>query len=366
MCMRNSRVEPIFLLSCGSFNPVTVMHMRMMELARDKIEESYLPTQPLSKDSYEAECTNKTVTNPGHRKVVVGGIFSPVSDLYGKKGLLPASVRIELTRLACNSTSDWLTVSNWECCQPNWSRTRVVLDHIQTALESVYSDLCNSKAAECISILKNKPYVESDSYHHLVVTVDEQVKKSSLEGMSTNSWLMNCLMSIEPPENNHKAECTGNQSYTNDYENNNSSTFSSYEKCDYRHKSESTKFWLSKPHVKFVCGSDLLQSFSTPNLWALDDLDTIIGKYGVVCITRPSYDATKIIHESEILNKYKDNIEFATDGCQNSLSSTLVRAALCHGKSVRYLVPECTLEYIYTHNLYGAKRRNVGLRNRCE
>lgn len=30
MCNKQLRIKPVFLLSCGSFNPITVMHMRMM------------------------------------------------------------------------------------------------------------------------------------------------------------------------------------------------------------------------------------------------------------------------------------------------------------------------------------------------
>ncbi|VEL43932.1 unnamed protein product [Protopolystoma xenopodis] len=41
--------------------------------------------------------------------------------------------------------------------------------------------------------------------------------------------------------------------------------------------------------------------------------------------------------------------------CHNDLSATLVRRALSRGQSVRYLVPDATLDEIYAAGLYGAR-----------
>ena len=35
--------QPIILLSCGSFNPPTVMHLRMFDLARYALQEVNIP-----------------------------------------------------------------------------------------------------------------------------------------------------------------------------------------------------------------------------------------------------------------------------------------------------------------------------------
>jgi len=48
----------VLLLACGSFNPPTLMHLRMFEVAKDTLRR--LGTQ------------------------VVGGVISPVHDGYGK------------------------------------------------------------------------------------------------------------------------------------------------------------------------------------------------------------------------------------------------------------------------------------------
>lgn len=57
-------------------------------------------------------------------------MVSPVHDAYGKKELVPSTYRCEMLRLALK-TSDWIRVSDWECSQETWSRTRQVLQYHQ-------------------------------------------------------------------------------------------------------------------------------------------------------------------------------------------------------------------------------------------
>ena len=64
----NSAKQPIVLVACGSFSPVTYLHLRMFEMARDYIRHN---------TDFE----------------VMGGYLSPVSDMYKKPGLLSASHR---------------------------------------------------------------------------------------------------------------------------------------------------------------------------------------------------------------------------------------------------------------------------------
>lgn len=56
----------------------------------------------------------------------MGGIVSPVSDGYGKQGLVLAKHRIAMAKLALQS-SDWVTVDEWESQQPDWMETVVTL-----------------------------------------------------------------------------------------------------------------------------------------------------------------------------------------------------------------------------------------------
>ncbi|KAJ8945109.1 hypothetical protein NQ318_001574 [Aromia moschata] len=95
----------VVLLACGSFNPPTNMHLRMFEIARDHLHR--LGTH-----------------------MVIGGIISPVHDAYGKKELEASSHRLAMTRLALQN-HDWVRLSEWECAQESWSRTRQVLQYHQ-------------------------------------------------------------------------------------------------------------------------------------------------------------------------------------------------------------------------------------------
>jgi hypothetical protein len=78
--MAGSRVV---LLLCGSFSPITNLHLRMLELARDCLQRH-------------------------SRFSVVRGIISPVHDAYGKKGLVGGHHRLAMCRLATQN-SDWVT-----------------------------------------------------------------------------------------------------------------------------------------------------------------------------------------------------------------------------------------------------------------
>ncbi|GME79700.1 unnamed protein product [[Candida] boidinii] len=59
---------PLVIVACGSFSPITYLHLRMFEMALDAIREQT-------------------------RFEVIGGFYSPVSDNYRKQGLAPSSHR---------------------------------------------------------------------------------------------------------------------------------------------------------------------------------------------------------------------------------------------------------------------------------
>ncbi|XP_072562569.1 nicotinamide/nicotinic acid mononucleotide adenylyltransferase 1-like [Paramormyrops kingsleyae] len=107
----------VVLLSCGSYNPVTNMHLRMFELAREHLQ---------IKGHYE----------------VVKGIISPVGDGYNEKGLIEASHRVEMAKLAVENHS-WIEVDSWESRQAEWLETVKVLRHHRQELLSQELDWHN-------------------------------------------------------------------------------------------------------------------------------------------------------------------------------------------------------------------------------
>ncbi|XP_033068383.1 nicotinamide/nicotinic acid mononucleotide adenylyltransferase 3 isoform X2 [Trachypithecus francoisi] len=99
---------PVVLLACGSFNPITNMHLRLFEVARDHLHQTGM---------YQ----------------VIQGIISPVNDNYGKKDLAASHHRVAMARLALQ-TSDWIRVDPWESEQAQWMETVKVLRHHHSEL----------------------------------------------------------------------------------------------------------------------------------------------------------------------------------------------------------------------------------------
>ncbi|XP_069335414.1 nicotinamide/nicotinic acid mononucleotide adenylyltransferase 1 [Eulemur rufifrons] len=112
--MENSEKTEVVLLACGSFNPVTNMHLRLFELAKD-----YL--------------------NGTGKYRVIKGIISPVGDAYNKKELIPAHHRVIMAELATKN-SKWVEVDTWESLQKEWTETIKVLRHHQEKLEASNCD----------------------------------------------------------------------------------------------------------------------------------------------------------------------------------------------------------------------------------
>ncbi|WCJ30284.1 Nicotinamide/nicotinic acid mononucleotide adenylyltransferase [Euphorbia peplus] len=95
----------IVLVATGSFNPPTLMHLRMFELARDAL------------------------TSEGY--CVAAAYMSPVSDAYNKQGLISGVYRLRMCNLACES-SDFVMVDPWEANQSAYQRTLTVLKRIES------------------------------------------------------------------------------------------------------------------------------------------------------------------------------------------------------------------------------------------
>ncbi|KAM1571213.1 hypothetical protein ACFX10_036132 [Malus domestica] len=113
----------VVLVSTGSFNPPTYMHLRMMELARDALNS-------------EGFC-------------VVGAYISPVNDAYSKKGLISAEHRVQLCHLACKS-SEFIMVDQWEARQSSFQRTLTVLSRVKGFISEV--GLIPSDSLKCMLV----------------------------------------------------------------------------------------------------------------------------------------------------------------------------------------------------------------------
>ncbi|XP_013867059.1 nicotinamide/nicotinic acid mononucleotide adenylyltransferase 3 [Austrofundulus limnaeus] len=204
---------------------------------------------------------------------VVGGIVSPVSDGYGKQGLVLAKHRIAMAKLALQS-SDWVTVDEWESQQPDWTETVVNM-----------------------------------RYHYERILKDYELRAGT------------------------HSDASG--------DNNVSMPF---------------------PRLKLLCGADFLHTIKIPGLWPDDHVEDLVGRFGLVCVSRGSLQPERAVHESDTLYRHRQNIFLVREWVRNETSATEVRRALRRGRSVKYLIPDSVIEYIRGHNLYTeeSERRNEG------
>ncbi|XP_042295428.1 nicotinamide/nicotinic acid mononucleotide adenylyltransferase 1-like isoform X2 [Sceloporus undulatus] len=251
----DTRTE-VVLLACGSFNPITNMHLRLFELARDSLHET------------------------GKYKVVKG-IISPVADAYKKEGLISARHRVAMAKLATKNC-DWVDVDDWESRQKKWQETVKVLRHHQQKVRNLY----------CASTIED-------------ATPQNKVGQKRKR------------------ETGDQPSVRGNQPQTK-----------------------------AVPQVKMLCGADVLESFSVPNLWKAEDIKEIINSYGLVCVTQAGTDRRTFIYNSDLLWGHKENIHLVDEWIANEISATKIRRALRRDQSVRYLIPDPVLNYIKQNNLY--------------
>ncbi|KAH9818958.1 nicotinamide/nicotinic acid mononucleotide adenylyltransferase 2-like [Teratosphaeria destructans] len=102
---------PLVLIACGSFSPITFLHLRMFEMAADYAR------------------FNTTFD-------VVGAYLSCVGDAYKKTGLVKAEHRINMCSLAVQQSS-WISVDPWEALHEEYLETAKVLDHFNHEINEV-------------------------------------------------------------------------------------------------------------------------------------------------------------------------------------------------------------------------------------
>lgn len=208
--LKDESRTPLVLISCGSFSPITYLHLRMFEMCKD-----------WAKDNTQFE--------------VVAGYLSPVADAYKKDGLAKAYHRVEMCRRASQESS-WIMVDEWEALKPDYTRTALVLDHFEHEI--------NEKRG----------------------------------GIRTPSG-------------------------------------------------------AKRPaKIALLSGADLIQTMSNPGVWAEEDLEHILGRYGAFIIERSGTDMDKAL---ESLQKWKNDIWPIPQLIQNDVSSTKIRNFLRQDMSIR-------------------------------
>ncbi|XP_070539948.1 nicotinamide/nicotinic acid mononucleotide adenylyltransferase 1-like isoform X2 [Ptychodera flava] len=329
----------VVLLACGSFNPITNMHLRMFEVARDHLHKT-------------------------GRFHVIGGIISPVNDGYAKKGLLSCKHRVAMSRLAAES-STWLTVDPWESEQDTWLETAKVLRHHQAVLDARYiSDSVNGNRSK-------RPELQSSVSH--ITSIAKRTRRSrsiqqqqqNLDLIESNSNFTTTALSpfnfcTSPVLDGQKVSRSKRRKLHLDVDGtqNNQECASGSDNRVGRTPDDGYFSQINSPEYErpvqlmLLCGADMLESFAVPGLWKEEDIDEIVGKFGIVVINRAGSDPRKFIYDSDALTRLENHIEIVTEWIPNEISSTRVRRALKRRNSVKYLIPDPVIDYIHLHKLY--------------
>ncbi|KAK7704035.1 Nicotinamide/nicotinic acid mononucleotide adenylyltransferase 1 [Botryosphaeria dothidea] len=238
--LSDSGRTPLVLVACGSFSPITYLHLRIFEMALDWVRYNT-----------EFEVVGGYLS-PDPDPEVSANILHQVGDAYKKAGLASADHRIRMCDLAVEDSS-WISVDRWEPIHKEYLPTAKVLDHFDHELNEV---------------------------------------RGGIE--------------------------------------------------DYSGQKRKIK-------VALLAGADLIQTMSTPNLWAPKDLDHILGHYGAFIVER---EGTDIDDALASLQQWRDNIYVIHQLVKNDVSSTRIRLFLKRDMSIRYLVPEAVIKYIEANGLY--------------
>ena len=249
MSNQTNLIKKSVLISCGSFNPPTIMHLRLFELARNHLNSC----------GYD----------------VLGGMISPTHDNYKEKkpSLILSKHRIKMVELSLMNYK-FVRCSTWETTQDDWTRTRQVLEEHLTQIHKVVKT----------------PDTEYQNFPHL---------PESLKGLNYDQVI-------------------------------NPKMF----------------------RLFFICGGDLLESFSVPNLWKNEDIEAIVKHFGLIVITREGSNPEQYVEKHTILKTYKDNIHIVREQITNDISSTRIREAVKRDASIKFFVPDPVIQYINDNKLY--------------
>lgn len=104
--------------------------------------------------------------------------------------------------------------------------------------------------------------------------------------------------------------------------------------------------------ILLLAGGDLIESFGEPGVWSEPDLHIILGRFGCLIIERTGADVWAFLLSHDILYQHRKNVIVAKQLIYNDISSTKVRLFVKRGMSIKFLLPNSVIQYIYDHKLY--------------
>lgn len=99
--------------------------------------------------------------------------------------------------------------------------------------------------------------------------------------------------------------------------------------------------------IIFATGTDNLKELETWN-----NSQDILDEFRLLIFERGEDNFEQVIEESEFLRKNKTSLIKLENNFKTILSSTYLREKVRRGKSIKYLTPDCIIDYIKENNLY--------------
>nr|ACR39519.1 nicotinate/nicotinamide mononucleotide adenylyltransferase [Chlamydomonas reinhardtii] len=396
---------PVVLVAAGSFNPPTVMHLRMAELAADE----------LLRRGYD----------------VWGVYFSPVADSYGKAGLAPAADRVAMCRLAAAATSTAATSAvvregahvsgsggggskgyggsggggghgssgvggrdgagpvaplpaggGSEAIQP-----RPQLQQLQPPPSQQHQLLPQQPQLQ-LQPSKLQPLLLPDPEPDLVMVDGWEAAQPGytrtlavlrrVEG-ELRAWLLQAAGAAGAgtgPEAAEAAEAEEQEGQRpppavgggvqaaqaggpgQGQGQARASTGVVQQQQDRQDRQQQQE----RPvRAMLLCGADVLASMASPGVWR--NPDVILREHGVVCIARAGSPLDGLLSTpGNVLHDHRDRVVLVYDHVGNSISSSAVRAELAAGRPVRHLLPAGVAAYIHARGLYSSTGTGTGMR----
>ncbi|XP_078604379.1 uncharacterized protein LOC144878070 [Branchiostoma floridae x Branchiostoma japonicum] len=283
----------VAVVASGAFNPITNLHLRMFEAARDYLQKK----------------GNLTV---------VAGIISPISHDNKKQELVSSRHRVEMCKISLQD-SKWIRVDAWESTQDGHVRPLNLLRHHKTALErrfKISSPCCTQPVKKQKKPLPPPPNINKDLngkpigwYKYGVDILQNFCCPAYMDQENQNT------------DDAHQVEIPKKKGIT----------------------------------VLLLCSQEMLEAFAKPGVWRQNEVVDILKHFGLVCIARDGFNPEQVIYESDVLSQYKESIHIVTDWIENEIIPTKVRRALRRKQSVKYLLPDGVINYIRKHKLYQTK-----------